>query len=70
MKRIVLAKPLRGLLGVAAGWCLGWGFFRIVRDEVLFLGLTSIALGTALLVLGLMSGDRSKESGGPPTGQE
>lgn len=66
VKRTSIPRPLRGLMCAAAGYWVAWGFFWVLRDDVLIAGITSIVLGTTLLVLGLRSQDRAKGRSSPP----
>ena len=71
MTRLTLPRRLRSLMALGGTWSFGWGLFRIVRDELFAVGITSMVLGAALLVLVLISQNRGKaRSTTPPEGVE
>ena len=61
---------MRALMSGAGAWSVGWGFFRIIRDELFVLGITSMVFGAALLVLVIMSQERGKGRSAPTEREE
>ena len=71
IRRLTLPRPLRSLIALVGTWSIGWGLFRIVRDEHFAVGITAMVLGAVLLVLVLVSQNRGKaRSTTPPEGVE